>query len=105
MNANVSMKVTLPADLAEAMRLKVEAGEYASAEDMLQAGLRNLLERDRLLDTWLREDVVAGHAEYLADPAKAMRAEDVLDHLRDRRARARRADLAGRLHAPRHPPA
>ena len=88
MNANVSIKVTLPADLAEAMRLKVEAGEYNSAEDMLQAGLRSLLDRDRSLEAWLREDVVAGHAEYVADPEKAMRAEDVLAHLRDRRARS-----------------
>lgn len=88
MNANVSIKVTLPADLAEAMRLKVEAGEYNSAEDMLQAGLRSLLERDRALESWLREDIVAGHAEYLADPEKAMRAEDVLDHLRNRRGRS-----------------
>ncbi len=88
MNANVSIKVTLPADLAEAMRLKVEAGEYNSAEDMLQAGLRSLLDRDRSLESWLREDIVAGHAEYLADPEKAMRAEDVLDHLRNRRGRS-----------------
>ncbi len=86
MNANVSLKVNLPADLAEAMRLKVEAGEYASAEDMLQAGIRSLLERDDSLETWLREDVVAGHAEYLADPTKALQADDVLPHLRARRA-------------------
>ncbi|MDP3896565.1 MAG: type II toxin-antitoxin system ParD family antitoxin [Mesorhizobium sp.] len=89
MNANVSIKVELPADLAEAMRLKVEAGEYASAGDMLQAGLRSLLESDRALENWLREDVVAGHAEYLANPRKAIPAEDVLAHLRDRRARLR----------------
>ncbi len=88
MNANVSLEVTLPADLAEAMRRKVEDGEYASMEAMLQAGLRNLLDRDPSLETWLREEVVSGHADYLADPDKAMRGEDVLAHLRDRRARA-----------------
>lgn len=87
MNANVSIKVTLPADLAEAMRLKVEAGEYASAEDMLQAGLRSLLDDDRSLETWLREDVVAGHADYLAHPEQAIPAEDMLAHLQHRRGR------------------
>jgi len=87
MNANVSLKVTLPPDLAEAMRLKVEAGEYGSAEEMLEAGIRSLLERDDSLEKWLREDVVAGHAEYLADPAKAIQAHDVLSHLQGRRAR------------------
>jgi Arc/MetJ-type ribon-helix-helix transcriptional regulator len=90
MNANVSLKVNLPPDLAEAMRLKVEAGEYASAEDMLQAGIRSLLDRDDSLERWLREEVVAGHAEYISDPAQAVPADDVLAHLRARRARATR---------------
>jgi len=85
MNANVSLMVNLPPDLAEAMRLKVEAGEYASAEDMLQAGIRNLLQRDDALEKWLREEVVVGHAEYLANTAQAMQADEVLPHLRARR--------------------
>ena len=86
MNANVSLKVNLPSELAEAMRRKVEAGEYASAEDMLQAGIRSLLERDDSLEKWLREEIVTGHAEYLADPSQAMQADEVLPHLRARRA-------------------
>jgi antitoxin ParD1/3/4 len=86
MNANVSLKVNFPSDLAEAMRLKIEAGEYASADEMLQAGVRSLLERDEALERWLREDVVAGHAEYLANPDKALEADQVLPHLRARRA-------------------
>lgn len=90
MNANVSLKVNLPPELAEAMRLKVEAGEYASAEEMLQAGIRSLLDRDDSLERWLREEVVAGHAEYLADPAQAVPADDVLAHLTARRARTTR---------------
>jgi antitoxin ParD1/3/4 len=88
MNANVSLKVNLPAELAEAVRLKVEAGEYASAEAMLQAGIRSLLDRDESLEEWLREEVVAGHAEYLADPSTALPADDVLPHLRARRMRS-----------------
>lgn len=87
MNANVSIKVTLPADLAEAMRVRVEAGEYASAEEMLKVGVQTLIDRDVALDRWLRDEVVAGHAEYLADPGKAMDAENVLAHLKDRRTR------------------
>jgi Arc/MetJ-type ribon-helix-helix transcriptional regulator len=89
MNANVSIMIDLPADLAEAMRLKVEAGEYASTEAMLEAGVRSLLEDDLALEAWLREDVVAGHAEYLSDPDSAREADEVLPHLRERRARVR----------------
>ena len=88
-NANVSIKIDLPADLAEAMRLKVEAGEYASTEPMLDAGVRGLLEDDLALEARLREDVVAGHAEYLSDPDRALAADEVVPHLRERRARMR----------------
>lgn len=89
MNANVSIKLTLSADMAEAVRARVEAGEYASEEEMLKAGLQSLIDRDQALDRWLREEVVAGHAEYLADPAQAIDADDVLAHLQDRRASTR----------------
>lgn len=89
MNANVSIKLTLSADMAEAMRTKVEAGEYASEEEMLKAGLQSLIDRDHALDRWLHQEVVAGHAEFLADPSLAIDADDVLTHLRDRRDRGR----------------
>ena len=44
------------------------------------------MERDAAIERWLREDVVAGHREYLADPSKAVPADEVLPRIRARRA-------------------
>lgn len=43
-------------------------------------------EMAEIVERWLREEVVAGHAEYLADPSKAVPAKDILDRLKRRRA-------------------
>ena len=36
-------------------------------------------------ERWLCDEVVPGHAEYLADPSKAVPAEDVLSRIKARR--------------------
>ncbi len=74
------ISVTLPDDLAAAVARKVESGEYASAGEVLLKGVRAVLERDarnddapahhgEAFERWLREEVVPGHAEYVADPS------------------------------------
>jgi antitoxin ParD1/3/4 len=47
---------------------------------------RKILERDAAIERWLREEVVAGHQEYLADPSKGVPADAVLDRIKARRA-------------------
>jgi hypothetical protein len=37
-------------------------------------------------EQWLRDEVLAGHAEYLADPSQGIPAEDVLARIKARRA-------------------
>jgi len=44
------------------------------------------IEQDEALERWLREEVVAGHAEYLADPSKGVPADDIMPRLKARRA-------------------
>jgi hypothetical protein len=53
-------------------------------------------ERDAAVEQWLGNEVIAGHQEYLADPSQGVRAEEILDRIK-----ARRASLAaaGNLHA------
>jgi hypothetical protein len=38
------------------------------------------------IDQWLRDEVMAGHQEYLADPSKGIPAEDILARVKARRA-------------------
>jgi antitoxin ParD1/3/4 len=55
-----------------------------------------MCERDATVEQWLRDEVIAGHQEYLADPSQGVPAEEILDRIK-----ARRAALAaaGSLHA------
>jgi len=36
-----------------------------------------LLERDAVVEHWLRDEVVVGHQEYLADPSQGVPAEEI----------------------------
>ena len=85
MGASRTYTVTLPADLAEAVERRISVGDYASASDVVRAGVLALLDRDAAVEQWLREEVVAGHAEYLADPSQAVPAEAILDRIKARR--------------------
>jgi len=89
MTATRQFSITLPAEMAEVVEHKVRSGSYDSASDVLRDGLRALIEHDNALEHWLREDVVAGHLEYLADPLKGVPASEVLNRIRSRRAAAK----------------
>ena len=86
MQTTQQFSITLPLEMAEAVAAKIESGRYATVSDMVRDGVRALLERDEAVERWLREDVVAGHAEYLADPSKAVPAEAILGRIKARRA-------------------
>jgi antitoxin ParD1/3/4 len=86
MDSARQFNVTLPPAIAEIVEAKIRSGAYASVSDLLCDGVQALLDRAQPLEKWLREDVVAGHHEYLADPTKGVPAEDVLERLEARRA-------------------
>jgi Arc/MetJ-type ribon-helix-helix transcriptional regulator len=91
MNSVQRFDVRLPAEMAEELEQKVQSGEYGSVQDALIEGARALLQRDADIDRWLREEVVAGHAEYLSDPSSSIPSEGVLGRIKARRqARATR---------------
>ena len=85
MRTTQQFSVTLPAELAEAIEEKVRSGSYASVSEVVRDGVRALMERDATVEQWLRDDVAAGHREYLADPAKGVPANAVLDRIKSRR--------------------
>jgi len=63
---------------------KINSGAYASVSEVMRASLRALMERDAALEKWLREEVVAGHIEYLADPSKGVPANQTLARIKAR---------------------
>ena len=82
MRTTQQFSITLPHDMAEAVESKIKSGAYASVSEVVRA----LLERDAAVERWLREEVVPGHQEYLADPAKGVPADAILGRIKARRA-------------------
>lgn len=60
----------------------VGAGAYASASDVIDAGLKALQERDADLDQWLRDEVLPVMEAMDADPSRAFPADQVFDEMR-----------------------
>ncbi len=58
--------------MAEAVRAKVTAGEYATESEVIRDGLRVLLARDRAVEDWLRGEVVAAYDGLKTDPSRAV---------------------------------
>jgi putative addiction module CopG family antidote len=85
MRTTQQFSITLPLDMAEAVESKIKSGAYASVSEVVRDGMRALLERDAAVERWLRDEVVAGHAEYLADPSKGVPADAILGRIRARR--------------------
>jgi len=75
------LSITLPNEMAELVRSKVAAGEYATESEVIRDGLRTLLARDRAVDLWLREEVGPAYDALKADPARAVSVKKVRERL------------------------
>ncbi len=51
---------TLPNDIADAVKAKVQAGEYANESEVVCDGLRALMAHERTVESWLRKRVGIG---------------------------------------------
>lgn len=71
------LSITLPREMAEAIKAKVSQGEYASESEVIRDGLRVLLARDRAVEQWLVAEVRASYDALQADPSQALSAADV----------------------------
>ncbi len=85
--ANVEKRtVSLPEEHAAFIDQLVTSGAYASASEVVRAGLRALQERDAAVERWLREEVAPAFDAMQADPGRALGFEDVFADIRARHA-------------------
>ena len=77
MRSTQQFSITLPNDMAEAVRAKVAAGEYATESEVIRDGLRVLIARDRAVEGWLRGEVVAAYDRLKAEPSRVVSVERV----------------------------
>jgi antitoxin ParD1/3/4 len=84
---------SLAEEQAEYIDAKVEAGEFASASEVVRAGLRALKERDDAVERWLREEVLPVYDAMEADPSLGIPADEVfadIERLHEERVRRRK---------------
>jgi putative addiction module CopG family antidote len=82
MRATRSLSITLPHDMAQMVKDKVAAGDYATESEVIREGLRALKARDIAEEEWLRTEGVARYDAYHRDPSGTLPAETVFDELR-----------------------
>ena len=89
MRTTQQLSITLPTDMANAVKSKVQAGEYASESEVIRDGLRVLMARDRVVESWLRDQVAPAYDALKADPSRAAGVDRVRGRIAAARAKAR----------------
>lgn len=77
MRSTQQFSITLPNQMADVVKAKVAAGEYATESEVIRDGLRALLARDRALESWLVGQVAPTYDALKADPSRALSADQV----------------------------
>jgi len=81
MRTTQQLSITLPIEMADAIKAKVSSGEYATDSEVIRDGLRALLARDRAVDVWLRDQVAPAYDALQADPSRAVSARRIRERL------------------------
>lgn len=89
MRTTQQLSITLPNEMADAVKAKVQAGEYATESEVIRDGLRALMARDRAVDSWLHQQVGLAYDALRADPSLAVSAEHVRARLAAEHAKTR----------------
>jgi antitoxin ParD1/3/4 len=89
MRTTQQMSITLPREMAQAVKAKVETGEYATESEVIRDGLRALLARDRAVESWLRDQVGPAYDALKVDPSRTLTANQVRERLAAEHAKPR----------------
>ena len=81
MGTTERLSITLPNDMADAVRAKVQAGEYANESEVIRDGLHALFAQDDAVETWLHDQVGPAYDALKADSSRAVTPEAVRAHL------------------------
>jgi antitoxin ParD1/3/4 len=83
----VKRTFSIPSNQGRYIDRLVGTGAYASASEVVRAGLRALEERDAAIERWLKEEVVPAYDALAADPNRAIPASKVFSAVRRRSSR------------------
>lgn len=77
MRSTQQLSITLPIEMAAAVKSRVATGEYATESEVIRDGLRALMARDRAVDNWLHAQVLPAYDALKADPSRGLTLEQV----------------------------
>jgi antitoxin ParD1/3/4 len=77
MRTTQQFSITLPDEIADALKEKVASGEYANESEVVRDGLRLLLSRQCGVDQWLLEQVAPAYDAIEADSSRSVSVESV----------------------------
>ena len=89
MRTTQQLSITLPNEMAEAIKTKVRSGEYATESEVIREGLRALLNRDRAIESWLQNEVGVAYDALKSNPSRAVTADRVRERLASENAKMR----------------
>ncbi len=81
MRTTQQFSITLPNEMANVVKAKVQAGEYATESEVIRDGLRALMARDKAVENWLQAQVGTAYDALKADPSRAVSVAQVRDRL------------------------
>jgi len=81
MRSTQQLSITLPIDMANALKEKVAAGTYASESEVIREGIRALLARDRAIESWLHQSIAPTLDATLSNPGRSLSPSVVREHL------------------------
>jgi len=84
---------SIPTEHSVFIDSKISSGGYASASEVVRAGLRALQERDRAMENWLRTEVCSVYDAMKADPSRGVLAKNVFDEIRSRHVMNMKGDM------------
>ena len=74
--------ISLPAEHAQYIDHQVGSGSYASASEVVRAGLRALQERDAAVEKWLMSEVAPVYDAMQAEPERGIGLDDAFARVR-----------------------
>ena len=77
MRTTQQFSITLPNEMANIVKTKVQSGEYASESEVIREGLRSLMARDKVVETWLLNQVGPAYDALKADQSRAVTLDQV----------------------------
>ncbi len=86
MSATAKRTFSLPEEHAKFIDAQVASGAYASASEVVRAGLRALQERDAAVERWLREEAAPAYDAMKRDPLRGIPIGKVFSRIRARHA-------------------